>query len=79
MAAARPDEATIRERAYLLWEQEGRPEGRETEFWMRAEAAVTESAQLQTLTQTPPKRAKAKEAKVSIGKAKTAPAKSKKK
>lgn len=58
MAAARPDEATIRQRAYLLWEEEGRPEGRETEFWMRAEAASTESSQLKTLTQEPPDQAK---------------------
>ena len=79
MSVARPDEATIRERAYLLWEEEGRPDGRETEFWMRAEAAVTDSTQLQTLTQMPPKKAKAKEARASGGRAKTAPAKSKKK
>lgn len=26
----------VRERAYSLWEQEGRPEGRSTEFWDRA-------------------------------------------
>lgn len=79
MAAVRPDEATIHERAYLLWEQEGRPDGRETEFWTRAEAAVTDSAQLQTLSQMPPKKAKAKDAKVSVEKTKTALAKTKKK
>lgn len=26
----------IRERAYLLWEKEGRPSGREHEFWAQA-------------------------------------------
>jgi hypothetical protein len=26
----------IRERAYHLWEQDGRPEGREAEYWERA-------------------------------------------
>jgi Protein of unknown function (DUF2934) len=26
----------VRERAYLLWEQEGRPEGRAEEYWHRA-------------------------------------------
>jgi hypothetical protein len=31
----------IRARAYLLWEQEGRPEGRAEEHWLRAEAEVT--------------------------------------
>lgn len=31
--------AQIRERAYLLWEQAGRPAGQDMEFWLRAEAA----------------------------------------
>ncbi len=32
-----PDrEARIRKRAYHLWEAEGRPEGRDAEFWERA-------------------------------------------
>jgi hypothetical protein len=30
----------IRRRAYILWEQEGRPEGRADEHWLRAEAEV---------------------------------------
>ena len=30
----------IKQRAYLLWEQEGRPEGRADEHWFRAEAEV---------------------------------------
>ena len=30
------NEHSIRERAYFLWEKEGRPEGRDTEFWERA-------------------------------------------
>jgi hypothetical protein len=29
-------EQAVRERAYLLWEQEGRPEGRAEEYWHRA-------------------------------------------
>ncbi|MFM0197541.1 DUF2934 domain-containing protein [Paraburkholderia strydomiana] len=29
-------EQAVRERAYLLWEKEGRPEGRAEEFWHRA-------------------------------------------
>ena len=29
-------EQAVRERAYLLWEQEGRPEGRADEYWHRA-------------------------------------------
>src|SRR5215468_10303727 len=30
----------IRERAYQLWEQAGRPSGRDLEFWARAEAEL---------------------------------------
>ena len=32
--------ARIRERAYHLWEDDGRPEGRELEFWERARELV---------------------------------------
>ena len=30
-------EKMIRERAYYLWSQEGRPDGQQNEFWLRAE------------------------------------------
>jgi DUF2934 family protein len=40
MADAKDDEARIRERAYHLWEADGRPHGREREFWERAEELV---------------------------------------
>jgi hypothetical protein len=33
-------EARIRERAYHLWEEEGRPEGRDAEFWERAKELI---------------------------------------
>ena len=33
-------EDRIRERAYHLWEADGRPEGREQEYWEQAEAMV---------------------------------------
>jgi hypothetical protein len=33
-------EAKIRRRAHELWEEQGRPEGRETEFWLQAEREV---------------------------------------
>ncbi|MEO9191456.1 MAG: DUF2934 domain-containing protein [Acetobacteraceae bacterium] len=33
-------EHRIRERAYHLWEADGRPDGRETEFWERARELV---------------------------------------
>jgi Protein of unknown function (DUF2934) len=33
-------EARIRQRAYYLWEQEGRPHGRDVDFWERARALI---------------------------------------
>ena len=50
------DEATIRETAYLMWLDEGRPEGRDREHWLRA---------IDTLKSSKPKTRKAS------GKAKT--------
>ena len=35
-----PSENEIRELAYRLWEESGRPEGDGTEFWLRAEAQM---------------------------------------
>ncbi|MGN6102135.1 MAG: DUF2934 domain-containing protein [Devosia sp.] len=34
------NEATIREQAYYLWERDGRPHGRDVEFWDRAVAEL---------------------------------------
>ena len=36
-AVAEPSKKEIDARAYQLWEQAGRPEGRESEFWHLAE------------------------------------------
>jgi hypothetical protein len=33
-------EHRIRERAYANWEQEGRPDGKDREHWLRAEAEI---------------------------------------
>jgi hypothetical protein len=33
-------EARIRERAYFLWEEDGRPKGRAEEFWERARELI---------------------------------------
>ena len=33
-------EQSIRERAYAIWEQEGRPEGKSLDHWLQAEAEV---------------------------------------
>lgn len=35
-------EQTIREMAYRMWEQAGRPVGRDLEFWLQAEALYGE-------------------------------------
>ena len=34
------DDRRIRERAHAIWEQEGRPEGREQQHWSQAEQEV---------------------------------------
>jgi hypothetical protein len=34
----------IRQRAYELWVQDGRPEGRDVEYWLRAESALSQDA-----------------------------------
>jgi hypothetical protein len=33
-------ERRIRERAYDMWEREGRPEGRTDQYWLRAEEMI---------------------------------------
>ena len=40
-------EEEIRIRAYLLYEQEGRHEGRDEEYWLRAESQILEQHGLQ--------------------------------
>jgi hypothetical protein len=35
-----PREQAIRERTYQIWEAEGRPDGKELDYWLRAEAEV---------------------------------------
>ncbi|MGJ5180070.1 DUF2934 domain-containing protein [Bradyrhizobium oligotrophicum] len=47
-------EDRIRERAHALWEQSGRPEGREDEFWYRAEHEIREMEQLHDEATAPP-------------------------
>ncbi len=39
-----PSSDTIARRAYELWEQAGRPDGRDQEFWLCAEAELTAPA-----------------------------------
>ena len=55
---------SIRERAYHIWEQAGRPEGRDVEFWTRAEAEIAASAAVpaaRDITARKPRVAKAAE------------------
>ena len=35
-----PEEHRVRERAYLLWEEEGKPDGRALDHWLRAKWGV---------------------------------------
>ncbi|CAA7623222.1 DUF2934 domain-containing protein [Magnetospirillum sp. SS-4] len=37
-------DAEIKDLAYRLWEEAGRPDGRDQEFWLRAEAGLTGTA-----------------------------------
>ncbi|MCU0784216.1 MAG: DUF2934 domain-containing protein [Verrucomicrobia bacterium] len=44
MNQPQPSRETIAERAYHLWEQAGKPSGRDEEFWLRAEAELSAPA-----------------------------------
>lgn len=39
------EEDQVRKRAYELWEQEGKPDGRHDEFWHQALAEITGSGE----------------------------------
>jgi hypothetical protein len=34
----RPTQEAIRQQAYLFWEKDGRPNGNEVDYWLKAEA-----------------------------------------
>ena len=42
--ASRPDERRIRERAYGIWIEEGRPHGRDLAHWQRAHQELQREA-----------------------------------
>jgi hypothetical protein len=42
LLAARRTRQKIRERAYELWQENGRPAARDLEFWLQAESEITE-------------------------------------
>jgi hypothetical protein len=48
---AKPRGIEIVRRAYELWEQAGKPDGQDQEFYHRAERELTEAAALDTSTQ----------------------------
>jgi hypothetical protein len=49
-----PTDDQIRTRAHQLWEQADRPDGREHEFWHRAEQELKEMEDLQEIANEPP-------------------------
>ncbi|WP_315756247.1 MULTISPECIES: DUF2934 domain-containing protein [unclassified Bradyrhizobium] len=44
----------IRTRAHELWEQAGRPDGRDDEFWYQAEREIRELSELRDEATAPP-------------------------
>jgi len=40
-------EQAIRERAYAIWEEEDRPEGKDLDHWLRAEAEIISATERQ--------------------------------
>jgi hypothetical protein len=47
----------IAQRAYAIWEQEGRPQGKELEHWLRAEAESKNGGAAPVKRKAPAKRA----------------------
>jgi Protein of unknown function (DUF2934) len=40
-------EQALRERAYAIWEREGRPDGKDLDHWLRAEAELIAATERQ--------------------------------
>ena len=49
-----PTDDQIRTRAHQLWEQAGKPEGREDEFWHHAEKELQEEKLREVANEPPP-------------------------
>jgi len=49
-----PTDADIQQRARQLWEQAGRPEGRDDEFWYQAESELNDTEALRREAEAPP-------------------------
>lgn len=57
---AQVSEDAIREQAYYLWEQDGRPMGRDIEYWQRAMMLQTPQGKRDVRTAAAPATAKSK-------------------
>jgi hypothetical protein len=58
-------EDEIRRRAYELWEQYGRPDGGEEEFWLKAEREIKEAQRSRSPVPEPSKTASDRQEKAS--------------
>lgn len=68
----------IQELAYRLWQEDGAPEGRDMDYWLRAEAALQATLKPKAEKKAPPKAKTAAKAKTDKPAAKPkAPAKAK--
>jgi Protein of unknown function (DUF2934) len=48
-------EQAIRERAYAIWEEEGRPEGKDREHWLRAEVEINSPTEQRDISPSAPR------------------------
>lgn len=62
-------EQAIRERAYNIWEREGRPHGRDFEHWVRAQVELTAETMATDRRTAAPSRPRPANAKVTAAKA----------
>lgn len=47
---ANPDETTTRDLAYQLWERDGRPDGKDDDYWHAAEKLLADESDAETET-----------------------------
>ena len=53
-------DAEIRELAYRLWDEAGRPDGRDQDFWLQAETCLTKAPASRPAAKKAPAKAPAK-------------------
>lgn len=54
---SQPSEDAIRQKAYFLWEADGRPHGHDHEYWQRAVVALNSDSRMKVLPKSAPKHA----------------------